>query len=99
MWGHMAGIGNLADWSDTGGAVPCELMDSLDEMGAPAALDAGMGRAPSITSDGGGAGDLDYLYQMGGTRWGDWGASIEESVIPVFPPASLPPRHHLRALS
>lgn len=92
MWGHMAGIGNLADWSDTGGAVPCELMDSLDEMGAPAALDAGMGRAPSITSDGGGAGDLDYLYQMGGTRWGDWGASIEESVIPVFPPASLPPR-------
>ena len=91
----MAGIGNLADWSDTGGAMPCDLMDSLDDMGAPASIDAplsnGLLRAPSITSDGA-AGDLDYLYQMGGARWGDWGASVDESSIPLSPPASLPVR-------
>ena len=91
----MAGIGNLADWSDAGGALPCDIMDSFDDMGAPASLDAplsnGLLRAPSITSDGA-AGDLDYLYQMGGARWGDWGASVDESSIPLSPPASLPVR-------
>lgn len=91
----MAGIGNLADWSDSGGALPCDLMDSLDDMGVPTSLDAplpnGLLRAPSITSDVA-AGDLDYLCQMGGARWGDWGASVDESSIPLSPPASLPVR-------
>lgn len=74
MWGHMAGIGNLADWSDTPSALPCELMDSLDEMSASTGLDAPLSscsalslmRAPSDSASNKmvDADDMDYLYQV-----------------------------------
>lgn len=41
MWGHMAGISNIGDWSDGHSELPCGIMDSLDEIGTPVgALDA-----------------------------------------------------------
>eukprot|EP00802_Teleaulax_amphioxeia_P018035 Tamp_18213.p1 GENE.Tamp_18213~~Tamp_18213.p1 ORF type:complete len:182 (+),score=26.44 Tamp_18213:481-1026(+) len=79
MWGHMAGMGNVGDWCDSGASLPCELMDSLDDMSTAAA-------APTP-----GNGDLDFLCQMGGTRYGDW-TSVTEGMeigsVPLSPPAS-----------
>jgi len=75
MWGHMAGIGNLGDWSDAHGELPCGLMDSLDEMGtgsnvieAPLSNCSALAlhRAPSdsLSNKMVDAGDMDYLYQV-----------------------------------
>ena len=100
MWGHMAGISNLTDWASAADELPCGIMDSLDEMSAtPAgALDAPLStgalslamRFPDPTTPGAATTPLgdgfDYLYQMGGLRWGgDWGAE------PLSPPASAGP--------
>jgi hypothetical protein len=70
----MSGIGNLADWSDTPTALPCEFMDSLDDMSAPTGLDAPLSncsalsfaRAPSDSTSNKmvDADDMDYLYQV-----------------------------------
>ena len=56
MWGHMAGMGNVGDWCDSGASLPCELLDSLDDIS----------RAPSDSASAKmvDSGDLDYLYQV-----------------------------------
>ena len=76
----MAGMGNVSDWCDSGASLPCELMDSLDDISSSV--------APAPLSN---SGDLDFLCQMGGTRYGDWTSvteGMEMGSAPLSPPGS-----------